>query len=84
MILKRRDKELISQMLKEREETIDMLTQIVKAIINKFETKEIIVYREELEKAKEYELYKTNEILKRATKYQLINPKQLLKNYKEE
>lgn len=61
----------------------DDLVQLIKAIINKFGTKEITVDIKEIENAKQLELYVTDEILRRARKYQVINPKQLLHSYNE-
>lgn len=56
---------------------------VIKAIINKFETKEITITGDELYGAKQYEIYVTEDILRFAKKYQLINPKKLLHSYKE-
>ena len=93
MIIGKKDKEKMKQL----EETNKLLQSewyknaykedllnIIKAIINKFTTQEIIINHEELENAKIYELYVTKEITRFATKYQIVNPKEFLKSFKEE
>ena len=92
MIIGKRDKERVKQ-LEERNRFLendfaksiykDELMNVIKAIINKFETKEITITDDELYGAKQYEIYVTEDILRFAKKYQLINPKKLLHKYKE-
>lgn len=80
MILKKEKKQLIRECIKERDE----LLGILKAIINKFGKQEMIVSEEEIEKAKQYQLYVSNGYLSFSKRYQLINPREILDSYREE
>lgn len=62
----------------------DDLMQLIKAIINKFGAKEIVITHKEIEEAKELQLYVEDEYLRYARKYKVINPKALLHSFKEE
>ena len=62
----------------------DDLMQLIKAIINKFGAKEIVITHKEIEEAKELQLYVEDEYLRNARKYKVINPMQLLHSFEEE
>lgn len=93
MIIGKKDKEEFKKLKKEnkllndeyfKNAYKDDLMQLVKAIINKFGTQEITVSPDEIEYAKQFELYVTNDIMSFNKIYRLVNPKQLLHSYKEE
>lgn len=62
----------------------DDLMNLVKAIINKFGTQEITISEEEIECAKQFQLYVTNDILSFNKIYRIVHPKQLLHSFKKE
>jgi len=61
----------------------DDLLQLIKAIINKFQTKEIVITLQEIREAEEMQLYVEDEYLRHARKYKVINPIQLLQSFEE-
>jgi len=74
---------LLAQIKDYGEREKELLT-IIKAIINKFGAKEIVITHKEIEEAKELQLYVEDEYLRYARKYKVINPIQLLHSFKEE
>lgn len=60
------------------------LLNIVKAIINKFGSKEISITREELERAKKLEVYISDDFFHFSKIYRVIEPRQLLNSFKNE
>ena len=93
MIIGKRDKEKLKKLKQEnkllndecfKNAYKDDLMNLVKAIINKFGTQEITISEEEIECAKQFQLYVTNDILSFNKIYRLVHPKQLLHSYKEE
>ena len=93
MILGKKDKEEFKRLKRENKMLNDAyfknaykdeLMQLVKAIINKFGTQEITISPDEIEKAKQFEIYVTNDIMSFSKIYRLVHPKQLLHSFKKE
>lgn len=78
MTLKKQKKHVIRELKNERDELLGVL----KAIINKFGKKEIVVSDEEIAKAKQYQMYVADEYLSLSKKYKLINPREIFDSYK--
>lgn len=64
----------------ERDELYDLL----KAIINKFDSQEIVISQQEINNTKRGQIYVSKELFKNAKKYQLIFEEKFLNSYKEE
>lgn len=69
---------MLTEVINQREELIGIL----KAIINKFNTQEIMVSRQEINNASKYEIFIKNNLLENAKTYQLIDNEKILESYK--
>lgn len=67
-----------------KDEHIEELLNIIKAIINKFAQSEIIVNKEEMLQAKQCKLIEQRDLLSNSKIYRSVNERAILDSFKEE